>query len=282
MSIPFSDVRIKADPAYPKFLKLREILRGKSALVSFSGGVDSTLLAFLARWICPKSIAVTASSPTLGPGELQNARKLASLIGMPHKVIEYDELENPEFARNPRDRCYHCKKGLLEAMARIAAEEGCDMVLEGTNASDLGDHRPGRRAVIELKVRSPLLEAGLTKAEVRRLSKAFGLPTWNKPSMACLASRIPYGSPITYDRLTRIGEAEGFLRALGFDVVRVRDHDGLARIEVEKDRIKDLCTVATSTSVVAKLRSLGFVHVCVDLLGYRTGSMNEGEDILRP
>jgi len=155
-------------------------------------------------------------------------------------------------------------------------------VLEGTNASDMGDYRPGRRAVIELKVRSPLLEVGLTKPEVRRLSKAFGLPTWDKPSMACLASRIPYGSPITQDRLTRIGQAEEFLRSLGFDVVRVRDHDGLARIEVEKDRIKDLCSPATSESVVARLRSLGFVHVCVDMLGYRTGSMNEGQDILKP
>lgn len=282
MTVSFDEACIKADPAHAKFLKLRDILRGKSALVSFSGGVDSTLLAFLARWICTRSLAVTAASPTLGIGELEGARKLASLIGIPHRVIEYDELENPEFAKNPRERCYHCKKGLLEAMVGIAAEEDYDMVLEGTNATDMGDHRPGRRAVIELRVRSPLLEAGLTKPEVRSLSRAFGLPTWNKPSMACLASRIPYGSPITHERLARIGEAENFLKSLGFDVVRVRDHDGLARIEVDKDRIKDLSTPAVSGSIVAKLRSLGFVHVCVDLLGYRTGSMNEANDLLKP
>ncbi len=276
----FNEDRIKQDPAYPKFLKLKEILQGKSALVSFSGGIDSTLLAFLARWICPRSLAVTGASPTLGTGELDGARELASLIGIPHRVIEHDELQNPQFSKNSRDRCYHCKKGLLEAMTRIAADEGYEMVIEGSNASDVGDHRPGRRAVVELKVRSPLLEAGLTKSEVRRLSKAFGLPNWNRPSMACLASRIPYGSPITRDRLARIREAEDFLRRLGFDVVRVRDHDRLARIEVDAGRIKDLCSAPVSHAIVAKLKSLGFVHVCVDLLGYRTGSMNEGQDML--
>ena len=275
--IPFDEACIEADPAYPKFVKLRGILGGKSALVSFSGGVDSTLLAFVARWFCARSLAVVAALPTLGPGELDDATRVASLIGIPHRVIECDVLQNPKFAGNPRDRCYHCKRSLLGAMVGFAAIEGYDTVLEGTNASDMGDDRPGRRAVIELKVRSPLLEAGLTKPEVRRLSKALGLPTWDKPSMACLASRIPYGSPITRERLARIGGAESFVRALGFDVVRVRDHDGLARIEVENDRIKDLCTPTISSSIVTKLRSLGFVQVCVDLLGYRTGSMNEGE-----
>jgi uncharacterized protein len=160
MSVTLDETPIKGDLAYPKFLRLKDSLIGKSALVSFSGGVDSTLLAFLARCVCTRSLAVTASSPTFGPGELENAKRVASFIGIPHKVIEYDELEDPEFAKNPRDRCYYCKKGLLEAMVRIAAEEGYDMVLEGTNASDVGDHRPGMRAVVELKVRSPLLEAG--------------------------------------------------------------------------------------------------------------------------
>ena len=277
MILVLDESLIKDDAAYPRFVRLVEILTGRSCIVSFSGGVDSTFLAFVAESVCERSMAVTANSSTLPPAELESARSLASLIGIEHRIIDYDELENQDFVKNPRDRCYYCKRGLLENLQQIAIQEGYDLVLEGTNASDMRGHRPGRRGVVETGASSPLLEAGLTKKEIRRLSRAFGLPTWDKPSMACLASRIPYHSPITHERLRRIGEAEFFLRNLGFGTVRVRDHGGVARIEVDKGSIGDLLPPEISESVVKKFRSLGFRHVAVDLLGYRTGSMNEDE-----
>ncbi len=275
MTLTLDETLIEGDLAYAKFLALKELLQGRSAIVSFSGGVDSTFLALVAKSVCRKSLAVTADSPTLALGELDEARRLASMIGIEHRVIQYDELEDVNFSSNPENRCYFCKKGLMEAMHEISRLEGYDLILEGTNASDMDGHRPGRQAVIELGVCSPLLEAGLTKEEIRRLSKAFDLPTWDKPSMACLASRVPYNSPITRERLRKIGEAEFFLRNLGFETVRVRDHDDIARIEVDRSRIKDLLDARTTESVVRKLKSLGFTHVTVDILGYRTGSMNE-------
>jgi len=266
------------DEAFPKLVDLSRRLRGRSAVVSFSGGVDSTFLALVARSFCARSLAVTAASPTLAPGELEEAKRLASLIGIEHVVVAYDELQEEEFARNPLDRCYHCKRGLLRELARLAEKEGYELVLEGTNASDMHGHRPGRRAVKEMEemgVMSPLLEAGLSKDEIRRLSRLLGLPTWNKPSMACLASRIPYGTRITPWKLERVGAAEDLLRRMGFTTVRVRDHRDVARIEVEPAKIRELIQPKVSAKVVSDLRSLGFTHVTVDLLGYRTGSMNE-------
>jgi uncharacterized protein len=275
MIATMDETTIEEDEAYPKFLELKRILEARSAIISFSGGVDSTFLAFVARWVCGRSLAVTADSPTLAPGELDEAKRLAGEIGIEHRIVSYDELQDPDFAKNPEDRCYFCKRGLMDNLLQISAREGFDLILEGTNASDMSGHRPGRRAVSEAGVCSPLLEAGLVKKEVRRFSRVFGLPTWDKPSMACLASRVPYHSPITHERLRKIGEAERLLRNLGFDTVRVRDHDGVARIEVDRARIGDLIDADMCQSVVEGFRALGFTHVTVDLLGYRTGSMNE-------
>ncbi len=275
MSLVLDEGLIEDDDAYAKYLVLKSILKDRSVIVSFSGGVDSTFLALVAKSVCERALAVTADSPTLAPGELGQAKDLARLIAIPHIVINHNELEDPDFARNPSDRCYYCKRGLLSNLEGIAARQGYDMIVEGTNAEDLEGHRPGRRAVIELGVSSPLVEAGLTKKEIRSLSRRLGLPTWNKPSMACLASRIPHDSPITYERLQRIGQAEALLRGLGFGTVRVRDHGEIASIEVDCERIPQLVESETRRTVVGGLNSLGFRFVAVDLSGYRTGSLSQ-------
>jgi len=266
---------LKEDPAYEKLVLLKRMLAGKAVVVSFSGGVDSTFLALAAKSFCRRCVAVTADSPTLGPGELEEARRLAQEIGIEHRVVRYDELENAEFAKNPTNRCYFCKKGLLESLRHLAEQEGYDMILEGTNADDVKGHRPGYVAVRETGARSPLLECRFTKEDIRRISRKVGLPTWNKPSMACLASRIPYYEPISYERLRRVGLAETFLRKMGFAVVRVRDHGSVARIEVDPEKIPTLVKPEVCRKVVARLRQLGYKYVTADLSGYRTGSMNE-------
>jgi uncharacterized protein len=243
-------------------------------VVAYSGGTDSTLLLRVAHdELGEDAIAVTAVSPSTPADELQEATAMAREIRSQHLVVHSDELQDPNYTANSPDRCYHCKYLRFDGLRELAREKGFTYVADGSNLDDLGDHRPGIRASRELGVRSPLKEAGLTKADVRALSRTLGLPTWDKPSGACLASRIPYGTPITSERLKQIDDAERFVRSLGISQVRVRLHGDIARIEVEARDLRIL--VQNRSDLVLELRRLGFSYVTVDLEGYRTGSMNE-------
>jgi uncharacterized protein len=249
------------------------IAKRASALIAFSGGVDSSVLAALAhRALGDKAIAVTADSQTLSPGELEGAKAVAKEIGITHKIISYDELGEPGFANNPVDRCYYCKKGLIRELKKFAAERDVKSIIEGTNFSDLSNHRPGHRAVIEEEVYNPYVEFKVTKEEIREMARKLGLSVADKPSMACLSSRFPYGQTITPDALVRVGEAENFLRVHGFRVIRVRDHAGIARIEVMTDEMARFIEIREE--VLAKFKELGFSYVTLDLMGFRSGSMD--------
>ncbi len=250
-----------------------------SACVAFSGGVDSSLvLAVAARVLgASNTVAFTAVSPTYLPEELETARALAAGLGVRHVVAETHEFDSESFTGNPRERCYFCKQQLVAEMARAAADAGCAALVDGANRDDLGDHRPGMRATAEAGVRHPLLDAGVGKAQVRRLSRALGLATWDAPQQACLASRIPYGQPITVEKLRAVAAAEAELRALGFRQCRVRHHDAIARVEVEAADI-GRAAGADREEIARRLRGLGFTYVALDLDGFRSGSMNEAPD----
>ena len=260
-----------------KLAALKTILKEmNSAVVAYSGGVDSAfLLKAAVDELGNRVLAVTADSQTIPRAELEAATRLARLLGARHLIVNTNELSDPQFAANPPDRCYHCKKALFATLTKIAHDKQIAYVIEGSNLSDLSDYRPGMKAVDQFRVRSPLKEAGLTKDEIRFLSREAGLPTWDKPAAPCLSSRIPYGSKITEERLRRIEDAEAFLHELGFRVLRVRDHGPVARIEVPKADLPRMLTDDLSQRVGEKLRELGFQYVTVDLSGFRSGSLNE-------
>jgi uncharacterized protein len=267
-----------------KYQKLRALLRSYgSCVVAYSGGVDSVFLAYVARDVLgDKALAVIADSPSLPRHELEEALALGARFQFPVRVVRTHEFENPEYLANPNNRCYFCKQELFTELAPLAKAGGFAVIVYGENASDVGDYRPGAQAAAEFEVRAPLKEAGLTKADIRELSAQAGLPTADKPQMACLSSRIPYGEAVTPEKLQMIEQAERVLRDLGFYDVRVRHHEPgtgtrlpLARIEVGPDELRKFLENGTSTTVAEALKKVGYAHVTVDLQGYRRGSANE-------
>ncbi len=255
--------------------KLVEWFEDKDGVVvAFSGGVDSSVVAKAAALaLTSKAIAATARSATFSASELKMAVKTAEEIGIKHVLFDEDEFENPGFVENSPMRCYHCRVGLVEGLKMIAGEHGISVIVDGANADDVKQHRPGLRAMRENGVRSPLLELGIGKGDVRKIAAHLGLSVKDKPSMACLASRIPYGERITKDKLAMVEMAEEYLRGLGLRIVRVRNHGGIARIEVDKSEIGRI--VNQRDEVVGRLKEIGFTYVALDLEGYRSGSMDE-------
>jgi uncharacterized protein len=262
-----------------KYAALKRFIKEKGrdgVVIAFSGGVDSVTLAAVSHSILSdRAVAVTAESPTYTPEELEEAKKVAKEIGIKLIVVKTDELGDENFSKNPENRCYYCKKALLLRLREVASERGFKAVFEGTNFSDLTEHRPGFKAVKETEnVYSPWVEARFTKQEIRAIAKKMGLSVQNKPPLACLASRIPYYERITAEKLDRISKAEQAIRKItGVQQLRVRNHNGLARIEVGRDERMLLCNVEVLDRIAGELKKVGFKYVTIDLEGYRTGSM---------
>jgi len=262
-------------PADDKLNKLKEIISGYgSCLIAFSGGVDSTFLLKIVSQVLPSArlMAVTASSPTYPEEELLFSKRIASRLKVRHKIIRTDELKNRRFYSNTPRRCYFCKNELFSRLKKMAAKNKLKFIVDASNISDRDDFRPGEKAKAKLGVRSPLQEAGLTKEDIRSLSKKLGLVTWDKPSLACLASRVPYGTKINIELLRRIERGEKFIKGLGFRQVRIRDYGPLCRIEVPEDDLSKL--IRRNRQIADQLRKLGYIYITVDLNGYYSGSMN--------
>jgi uncharacterized protein len=270
--------------AEDKYAKLIDVLQGlESVVVAFSGGVDSTFLARAAgEALGHRALLVTADSETYPATELAAAKELAQSLGMRHVVVATRELDNPDYARNPTNRCFFCKEELFTTLAPIAQREGFRHLVYGANVDDLGDHRPGMESARQRDVRAPLIEAGLGKAEIRELSRALGLATWDKPSFACLSSRFQYGDRITADKLRQVDAAEEYVRSLGFRQFRVRHHDRLARLELPLDELPRLWEEGRREAIVTRFRELGYLFVTVDLAGFQSGSANLLLNLKRP
>ncbi|MEO0967730.1 MAG: ATP-dependent sacrificial sulfur transferase LarE [Cyanobacteria bacterium J06639_18] len=245
------------------------------ALIAYSGGVDSTLVAKIAYDVLGnKALAVTAVSPSLLPEELEDAKIQAATIGIPHQIVETQEMENPNYTSNPVNRCYFCKSELHDTLKPLAKKLGYPYVVDGVNADDLKDYRPGIQAAKERGARSPLAEVGVSKLEVRQISQSLGLDWWDKPAQPCLSSRFPYGEEITIEKLQRVGRAEIYLRKLGWENLRVRSQEDTARIELPPEKIKDFILSIDLDLVVSTFQELGFIYVTLDLEGYRSGKLN--------
>ncbi len=248
----------------------------ESILVAYSGGVDSAYLAWAANRARPGQVlCVTADSPSYPRRHRDIAEAIARQFHLPHEFVHTSELERPEYRANPSNRCYHCKTELYEHLSQLAHDRGFSVIVDGSNADDRGDYRPGRQAAREFGVRSPLDEAELTKEEIRALAREAGLPIWDEPASACLSSRIPYQSEVTEAKLATIEQAEEIVRALGFRVFRVRHHDTLARLEIGRDEMARALEPEISQALVSGLKAIGYKYVSLDLQGYRTGSLNE-------
>ncbi|AFW95157.1 ATP-dependent sacrificial sulfur transferase LarE [Dolichospermum sp. UHCC 0352] len=248
----------------------------EQALIAYSGGVDSTLVAKIAYDVLgDRALAVTAVSPSLLPEELEDAKIQAATIGISHRIVQTQEMDNPNYTSNPVNRCYFCKSELHDTLKPLALELGYPYVVDGVNADDLHDYRPGIQAAKERGARSPLAEIGVTKAEVRQISQQLGLPWWDKPAQPCLSSRFPYGEEITIAKLQRVGRAEIYLRNLGWQNLRVRSQGDTARIELSPDQIKDFVTMTDLPSLVSVFQNWGFIYITLDLEGYRSGKLNQ-------
>lgn len=246
------------------------------ALIAYSGGVDSALVAQVAYEVLgDRALAVTAESPSLLPEDLEDACVQAAFIGIPHEVVQTHEIDNPNYTSNPVNRCYFCKSELHDTLKPLALQRGYPYVVDGVNADDLRDYRPGIQAAKERGARSPLAEVGITKPEVRQLSQQLGLPWWEKPAQPCLSSRFPYGEEITIAKLQRVGRAERYLRQLGLTTLRVRSEADTARIELSPEQIKAFVSSADLPAIVAAFQSYGFVYVTLDLEGFRSGKLNQ-------
>ncbi|MDZ8065712.1 MAG: ATP-dependent sacrificial sulfur transferase LarE [Nostoc sp. DedQUE08] len=260
-----------------KFEQLRALFTEmEQALIAYSGGVDSTLVAKIAYDVLgDRALAVTAVSPSLLPEELEDAKIQAATIGISHKIVQTDEMENPNYTSNPVNRCYFCKSELHDTLKPLALELGYPYVVDGVNADDLHDYRPGIQAAKERGARSPLAEVGVTKVEVRQLSQQLGLPWWDKPAQPCLSSRFPYGEEITVAKLQRVGRGEIYLRKLGWQNLRVRSQGDTARIELPPEQIKEFVLTNDLQTLVSAFQDFGFIYVTLDLEGYRSGKLNQ-------
>ncbi|WP_445632099.1 ATP-dependent sacrificial sulfur transferase LarE [Nostoc sp. DSM 114167] len=260
-----------------KFEQLKALFTEmEQALIAYSGGVDSTLVAKIAYdALGDRALAVTAVSPSLLPEELEDAKIQAATIGIPHKIVQTHEMENPNYTSNPVNRCYFCKSELHDTLKPLALELGYPYVVDGVNADDLHDYRPGIQAAKERGARSPLAEVGVTKVEVRQLSQQLGLPWWDKPAQPCLSSRFPYGEEITVAKLQRVGRGEIYLRKLGWQNLRVRSEGDTARIELPPEQIKEFVLTNDLQTLVSAFQDFGFIYVTLDLEGYRSGKLNQ-------